>query len=146
MKVISDPRVSIDDLAAQARRAGRQVYLVPAADSKDQVLAAFADSLDFPAHFGHNLDALADCLGDVVDRSAAATTIIWQVSPVFRSSRAFSLISEILDDTERYSRRRHERAADEDGRASAHGELQIVMLGSPVSDEESPVNDEAAEA
>lgn len=29
-------------------------------------LASIADALGFPGHFGGNLDALADCLGDVV--------------------------------------------------------------------------------
>lgn len=34
--------------------------------ASDTALASLANSLDFPDHFGNNLDALADCLFDVV--------------------------------------------------------------------------------
>ncbi len=34
--------------------------------SRDTALVALADALDFPDHFGRNLDALSDCLFDVV--------------------------------------------------------------------------------
>lgn len=32
---------------------------------KSVLLQRFADAFAFPAHFGHNWDALADCLGDL---------------------------------------------------------------------------------
>jgi len=41
-----------------------RVDLTKAAD-KDQLLASIARQLAFPDWFGHNFDALADCLGDM---------------------------------------------------------------------------------
>jgi RNAse (barnase) inhibitor barstar len=35
------------------------------ADDKEQMLAAIAKTLKFPDWFGHNFDALADCLADM---------------------------------------------------------------------------------
>lgn len=40
-------------------------YVVTGTDSKPGTLAAFAAALHFPSWYGHNLDALADCLGDL---------------------------------------------------------------------------------
>jgi hypothetical protein len=56
------PQVDLDGLLADAREEGREVHVVRATDSKASTLEAFADTLDFPAWFGANLDALADCL------------------------------------------------------------------------------------
>ena len=39
------------------------MHVVHAGPTKEATLAAFAQALDFPAWFGGNLDALADCLG-----------------------------------------------------------------------------------
>lgn len=41
------------------------IYLVPASDTKAGTLAGFAAVLHFPDWYGGNLDALADCLGDL---------------------------------------------------------------------------------
>lgn len=57
----------IPALAAAAREAGcrpRTVTLHGARD-KAAVLTRIAQALEFPAWFGHNWDALADCLGDL---------------------------------------------------------------------------------
>jgi RNAse (barnase) inhibitor barstar len=40
------------------------------ADDKDELLAAIGRALAFPDWFGHNFDALADCLGDMAWRPA----------------------------------------------------------------------------
>jgi RNAse (barnase) inhibitor barstar len=61
------PHGSIDDLLAGARAADclvLRVDLAPARD-KDQMLAAIGKALRFPEWFGHNWDALADCLLDM---------------------------------------------------------------------------------
>ncbi len=57
------PRTDVVGLLADAREEGREVHLVRAGPTKEATLAAFAEALDFPAWFGGNLDALADCLG-----------------------------------------------------------------------------------
>ncbi len=57
------PRTDVDGLVADALEEGREVHVVNAGPTKEATLAAFAQALDFPAWFGGNLDALADCLG-----------------------------------------------------------------------------------
>lgn len=59
------PRADVDGIVADAVAEGREVHVVTAADTKAATLEAFADALDFPAWFGGNLDALADCLHHV---------------------------------------------------------------------------------
>ena len=56
------PHTDVEGLVADAREEGREVHVVVAGPTKQATLAAFADVLDFPAWFGGNLDALADCL------------------------------------------------------------------------------------
>ena len=57
------PHTDVEGLVADAREEGREVHVVHAGPTKEATLAAFAQALDFPAWFGGNLDALADCLG-----------------------------------------------------------------------------------
>ncbi|MGL5866346.1 MAG: barstar family protein [Dermatophilaceae bacterium] len=56
------PRVDLAGLLADARAEGREVAVVRAAGTASGTLDAFAQTLDLPAWFGGNLDALADCL------------------------------------------------------------------------------------
>jgi hypothetical protein len=48
------------------KRDAAVVRLDAGAWSRETALMAMADALDFPDHFGRNLDALSDCLFDVV--------------------------------------------------------------------------------
>jgi hypothetical protein len=57
------PHTDVEGLVADALEEGREVHVVHAGPTKEATLAAFAQALDFPAWFGGNLDALADCLG-----------------------------------------------------------------------------------
>lgn len=59
------PPVSV--VAARAAAAGWDVMVVDGRRMRDRasVLSAIADGCDFPDWFGHNLDALHDCLGDL---------------------------------------------------------------------------------
>lgn len=61
------PHGSIDDLIAGAGAAGCAVFHVDlvAARTKDDMLDAIGKALRFPDWFGHNWDALADCLADM---------------------------------------------------------------------------------
>ncbi|MEO7423033.1 MAG: barstar family protein [Ornithinibacter sp.] len=56
------PLADVDRIMADAESEGREVHLVRAHATKSATLDAFAVALDFPAWFGGNLDALADCL------------------------------------------------------------------------------------
>ncbi|KRE81522.1 barstar family protein [Arthrobacter sp. Soil763] len=106
MKIFAADTWTLEELRDQAHDAGRRVLIIPAAESKKSVLAAFGDVLEFPEHYGINLDALNDALHDFADAAAddgRPATVIWQVPPTFRSDRAFGLICEILQDAESYA-------------------------------------------
>lgn len=61
------PPVDPRPLATTAQASGFVVFSVDlsAARNKAELLAAVGKALHFPAWFGHNLDALADCLSDL---------------------------------------------------------------------------------
>ena len=86
---------------------GRRSLVVPAADSRKEVLATFGEALEFPEHYGVNLDALNDSLHDfadaISDNGEEPLTVIWQVPAAFRSDRSFGIICEILQDAESYA-------------------------------------------
>lgn len=68
----------IPALAAAAQEAGcppTEVTLHGAQD-KAAVLVRIAQALEFPAWFGHNWDALADCLGDLAWLDPAAGHVL----------------------------------------------------------------------
>ena len=58
------PGAEVEAFLARARAADRVVHYVTARPTKRQTIDAFARALDFPPWHGHNLDALADSLGD----------------------------------------------------------------------------------
>lgn len=68
----------VDDLMAAA--AGAQQHFLyanlSAAQSKQDVLEAIAASFLFPAHFGKNLDALYDCMTDLIHKAGSQTGFI----------------------------------------------------------------------
>lgn len=107
MKIYSADTWTIDEIREQMGDAGRRSLVIPPADSKKAVLETFGAALDFPEHYGVNLDALNDSLHDFVDAITDAgqepITLIWQVAEAFRTSKAFALICEILQDAEKDS-------------------------------------------
>jgi RNAse (barnase) inhibitor barstar len=74
------PQGPADDLLAGAQAAGCLVLHVDFATArdKDQMLAILGRSLRFPEWFGHNWDALADCLLDMGWLPAPGYLIILQ--------------------------------------------------------------------
>ena len=46
-------------------------------ETRADVLAGLGAALDFPAYYGQNLDALADCLRDVVPAERVGTVLLW---------------------------------------------------------------------
>jgi RNAse (barnase) inhibitor barstar len=61
---VTTPEENLDELAER----GYQIVRIDAAAPKTEheFFGAIGAALDFPDYFGHNLDALNDCLGDVV--------------------------------------------------------------------------------
>ena len=61
----------VDDLMKAAQDAGHHFLYanLSNAQSKQDVLEGIADAFTFPAHFGKNLDALYDCMTDLVHKS-----------------------------------------------------------------------------
>jgi RNAse (barnase) inhibitor barstar len=61
----------VEDLLEAAQAQGQHFLYASLAnaDSKQDVLDALAEGFMFPAHFGKNLDALYDCMTDLVHKS-----------------------------------------------------------------------------
>jgi len=78
----------------------RSTFEVPAARSKQGVLKAFAEALDFPAYFGHNLDALHDLLRDFAEGLSEPSTLVWHIDPEFKTSKAYQSVLSILRELE----------------------------------------------
>ena len=90
----------VEDLL-QAARAVNQHFLyvnLTAAQSKQDVLEAIAQAFLFPAHFGKNLDALFDCMTDLVHKSGAQP--------------GFVVVLEQLPDNPRFDREVREQLLD----------------------------------
>ena len=90
----------VDDLMKAAEGA-RQHFLyanLAAAQSKQEVLEQIAQSFTFPAHFGKNLDALFDCMTDLVHKAG--------------SQPGFVVVLEQLPDNPRFDREAREQLLD----------------------------------
>jgi RNAse (barnase) inhibitor barstar len=63
----------VEDLLQAAQDAGHHFLYanLAEAESKQDVLEMIASAFLFPAHFGKNLDALYDCMTDLVHKSGA---------------------------------------------------------------------------
>ena len=64
----------VDDLMQAAEGAGQHFLYanLSAAQTKQDVLEGIATAFLFPAHFGKNLDALYDCMTDLVHKAGPA--------------------------------------------------------------------------
>jgi RNAse (barnase) inhibitor barstar len=90
----------VEDLM-QAAQGAEQHFLyanLTAAQSKQDVLEAIAQAFMFPAHFGKNLDALYDCMTDLVHKSG--------LQP------GFVVVLEQLPDNPRFDREAREQLLD----------------------------------
>jgi RNAse (barnase) inhibitor barstar len=99
-----------DALVEAAAAAGLACLSVDLArvSSKRSLLAAFADGLRLPEHFGENWDALADCLedSDWLDKSGAVVRIVH--SAAYRKSHPhdWETAEEILAEAAEFWRER----------------------------------------
>jgi RNAse (barnase) inhibitor barstar len=90
----------VEDLQEAAQAAGQHFLYanLTNAQSKQDVMEAIAESFLFPAHFGKNLDALYDCMTDLVHKSG--------------SQPGFVVVLEQLPDNPRFDREAREQLLD----------------------------------
>ena len=90
----------VDDLMQAAAGAGQHFLYANLANaqSKQEVLEGIAGSFLFPQHFGKNLDALYDCMTDLVHKSG--------------QQPGFVVVLEQLPDNPRFDREAREQLLD----------------------------------
>jgi len=89
-----------DDLMRAAQAAGHHFLYanVSQAQSKQEVLEGIAQAFTFPTHFGKNLDALYDCITDLVHKSG--------------TQPGFVVVLDQLPDNPRFDREAREQLLD----------------------------------
>lgn len=98
----------VKDLMSAAQNADQHFLYanLSAAQSKQDVLEGIAQSFLFPAHFGKNLDALFDCMTDLVHKSGAQpgfVVVLEQLPDNARFDReAREQLLEVFRDTAEY--------------------------------------------
>ena len=90
----------VEDLMQAAESTGQHFLYANLSDvqSKQEVLEAIATAFLFPAHFGKNLDALYDCMTDLVHRAG--------------QQPGFVVVLEQLPDNPRFDRETREQLLD----------------------------------
>lgn len=90
----------VEDLMQAAENAGQHFLYadLSAAQSKQEVLDKIAESFLFPSHFGKNLDALYDCMTDLVHKAG--------------TQPGFVVVIEQLPDNPRFDREAREQLLD----------------------------------
>ena len=90
----------VEDLMQAAEHAGQHFLYadLSGAQSKQEVLDKIAESFLFPNHFGKNLDALYDCMTDLVHKAGAQP--------------GFVVVLEQLPDNPRFDREAREQLLD----------------------------------
>jgi len=90
----------VEDLQEAAAKAGYHFLYANVGESqtKQDVLECIAESFTFPVHFGKNLDALYDCMTDVVNKAGPQP--------------GFVVVLEQLPDTSRFDRETREQLLD----------------------------------
>lgn len=90
----------VDDLMSAAQDLGHHFLYanLSKAQTKQEVLEQIAEDFLFPAHFGKNLDALYDCMTDLVHKSGAQA--------------GFIVVLEQLPDNSRFDREAREQLLD----------------------------------
>ena len=90
----------VEDLMQAAQNADQHFLYanLTAAQAKQDVLDIIAESFLFPVHFGKNLDALYDCMTDLVHKAG--------------SQPGFVVVLEQLPDNPRFDREAREQLLD----------------------------------
>lgn len=90
----------VDELQDAAQGAGQHFLYanLTQAQTKQDVMEGIAEAFLFPSHFGKNLDALYDCMTDLVHKSGAQP--------------GFVVVLEQLPDNPRFDREAREQLLD----------------------------------
>ncbi len=90
----------VDDLLSAAQDLGHHFLYanLSSAQTKQEVLEGIAQAFLFPSHCGKNLDALHDCMTDLVNKSG--------------SQSGFVVVLEQLPDSPRFDREAREQLLD----------------------------------
>ena len=83
-------------VAEAARESGLQLARIAA---EGDVLGRIAEALDFPDWFGHNWDALEDCLGDLSWRGGEGHVLLFERFP---DGEQLALLLDVLRSSARY--------------------------------------------
>jgi len=96
------PGTAIGPLVRDLQAQGVEVHVVPAGADKTESLRIFGEVLGFPPWYGHNLDALFDCLSMVVHDSSMPVHVVWDGTAELRAAHpeVFDAVVQVLDDTE----------------------------------------------
>lgn len=99
-----------DALFAAAAGAHLPVFRLDGAAPKDKksIMAAFASALALPRHFGHNWDALADCLMDGAWLPPAGCVIAWLDAQGFAQAAPedFAIAEDVLGEAAKFWKER----------------------------------------
>jgi RNAse (barnase) inhibitor barstar len=90
----------VEDLMQAASEAGQHFLYANLSNvqTKQEVLESIANAFTFPTHFGKNLDALYDCMTDLVHKAG--------------SQPGFVVVLEQLPDNPRFDREAREQLLD----------------------------------
>jgi RNAse (barnase) inhibitor barstar len=108
---VQETHATADAIASASAAAKLRYFAVDIGkvDSKATLLDAVAHGLAFPAHFGSNWDALADCLedDDVIGKHGAVVRLAH--SAAYRKAHAhdWQTFTEILDEAAEFWKERH---------------------------------------
>ncbi|MEV7009713.1 barstar family protein [Streptosporangium sp. NPDC051022] len=85
-----------------APRSGTFVHRIDGSEitTSAEAMSAIAAALSFPDYFGHNLDALYDCLTDLAWLPAGEHVLVWSRSGILRTTdrAAYEAIRTVLTD------------------------------------------------
>ncbi|WP_392543356.1 barstar family protein [Oryzobacter telluris] len=92
----------IAPLVRGLRGDGVVVRVVPAGADKDESLRLFGECLSFPDWYGHNLDALFDCLLTAANEAVGSLHVVWDGTATLREEHpeVFDALLRVLQDTE----------------------------------------------
>ncbi len=102
MTEVLGPDTGIAALVRRLREDGAVVRVVPAGSDKDESLERFGQALRFPDWYGHNYDALFDCLLTWAHEAAGPVHVVWDGTAPLRAEHpdVFDVVVRLLGDAE----------------------------------------------